>query len=109
MTDKNPKPLNIPYGKFTTTLTVTDLITGETITKNLNIIHTPLPKQSKKPSVRHTSQNFTLDLKDLPNDIGGGAPAPEEPQKNLLLHIILALLISIIVGFMFRKHPIAKP
>lgn len=67
-TEKNPKSFKVRYGKFPITVEVTDTITGEKVIQSLTINHAPIPK---KTSTKKSSSNFTLDLKDVPQDVGG--------------------------------------
>lgn len=66
--DKNPSAMKLEYGSYEILLIATDTITGEVATQSLQIDHKPIPKKAKKPA----SSKYTLDLKDVPQDKGGG-------------------------------------
>jgi hypothetical protein len=91
---ENPPAFSLGYGNFSLILLVTDNITGEVESDVINIQHAPIPKSSKKSS----SQKYTLDIKEVPQDIGGGVvPDIETPfdklWENLLTLFVLSLLL----------------
>ncbi len=65
---ENPTAISLGYGEFTVILFVSDDITGEIHSSTLSVRHTPLPKTAKKSSF---STKYTLDIKEIPEDVGG--------------------------------------
>lgn len=66
--EKNPEAIKLLYGQAEILLIVSDEITQEIITKTLLIDHRAIPKKTKASTKKST---YTLDLKDVPQDIGG--------------------------------------
>ncbi len=97
MTDsKNPANLTLGYGQYDLMLILADGITEEISVVSLHIDHRPIPKALKK-STSVPSSNYTLDLKDVPQDMGGGGATLDKktPLKHLILNlVVLALLAS---------------
>jgi len=66
----------------------------------MQIDHRPIPKKPKKPA----SSNFTLDLKDVPQDIGGGFVLEEStPLQKLGMGLAVLALLSSGVYITMRK------
>lgn len=86
---KNPTATKIPHGDFEVILIATDMITGEIITDSLSIKHTTIPKKTSSRSSSTTK--FTLDIKDAPQDIGGGV-SPE--RKPFWIQAVLVLFLA---------------
>ena len=78
--EKNPKAFDLGYGQYTLILLATDGITGEVTLDTASVIHTTLPKKSSS-----ASKNYTLDLKDIPQDTGGGVLVSGKGGANVLL------------------------
>ncbi len=81
---KNPPSFKIEYGRSVVILATTDNVTGEMVADTLTIRHTPILKKL------HTSPSskYALDLKDVPQDIGGGVLRDHEsPIRRLLLSL----------------------
>lgn len=89
--EKNPGAMKLEYGPYEILLIATDTITGEVATQTLQIDHKPIPKKIKKS----TSSKYTLDLKDVPQDKGGGVVYHE---KDPLLKLLMSLTIVGILG-----------
>ncbi len=65
---KNPGAIKVGYGQHEVLLIMSDALSEESLIQSIQIDHRPIPKKSKKPA----SSNYTLDIKDVPQDIGGG-------------------------------------
>lgn len=66
----------------------------------MQIDHQPIPKKPKKPA----SSNFTLDLKDVPQDIGGGFAIEEStPLQKLTMSLTVLALLSSGVYIVMKK------
>jgi hypothetical protein len=65
---KNPGAIKVGYGQHEALLVMSDAISEESLVQSIQIDHRPIPKKPKKPA----SSNYTLDIKDMPQDIGGG-------------------------------------
>lgn len=89
--EKNPSAMKLEYGSYEILLIATDTITGEVATQSLQIDHKPIPKKAKKPA----SSKYTLDLKDVPQDKGGGVVHDE---RRPLSQLIVSLIILCILG-----------
>lgn len=102
--EKNPLNLKLDYGQYDIMLIMTDGITEEVAIAAMHIDHQAIPRASKK-STGSPSAKYTLDLKDMPQDIGGGGVVPEEqnPLKKLLVSFaILWILASGVYTFRLR-------
>ncbi len=98
---KNPKAFKVWYGTFFVKLTIQDLITGEEIKQEFRIVHAAIPKSSSS-----SSKKFTLDLKDVPEDIWGGLGVEEglSPLQQLALSLsTLSVLWWVAYFVIFRK------
>lgn len=62
---KNPGVIKVGYGQYEILLVMSDAISEESLIRSIQIDHRSIPKKPKKPA----SSNFTLDLKDVPQDI----------------------------------------
>lgn len=98
---KNPPSFKIEYGKTMIILAATDNVTGEIVADTLTIRHTPIPKKSHTPS----SSKYTFDLKDVPQDIGGGVSSVDvENRQKILLLSLLVLIILASSFFILNKY-----
>lgn len=96
--EKNPWALKLSYGQYEIILIVTDHITEETSATSLHIDHQPIPKKPKKAP----SSNYTLDIKDVPPDIGGwGISDTQSPLRWLVWSIVLLLFLASTVYSVF--------
>lgn len=93
---ENPTAISLGYGEFTVILFVSDDITGEIHSSTLSVRHTPLPKTAKKSSF---STKYTLDIKEIPEDVGGWNMVWEkESRETLMYQLVLLFLTS---GFVY--------
>lgn len=100
--EKNPWALKLQFGQHEILLITIDEITGEAVSSSLAIDHQPIPKKSRTSS---KNSKYTLDLKDVPQDIGGGVVLQdgENPIKQLWINILLLFTLSGIV-FLSMKY-----
>lgn len=97
---KNPAAIKLGYGQHEVLMVLSDNISEEIIVKTVRIDHRPIPKKPKKPA----SSNYTLDLKDVPQDIGGGVVIEEgTPLQKLAMSLAVLGLLSGAVYFTMRK------
>lgn len=96
---KNPTSFTVWYWKYEALLIATDTITQEVIVVRLEIVHTPLPKKTPQKA---TSAKYTLDLKDVPQDIWGW-PISETPRNKFIIHILIILSIWSWFIFLYQK------
>ncbi|MBP6921665.1 thermonuclease family protein, partial [Candidatus Gracilibacteria bacterium] len=97
---KNPAAIKLGYGQHEVLMVLSDNISEEIIVKTVRIDHRPIPKKPKKPA----SSNYTLDLKDVPQDIGGGVVIEEgTPLQKLAMSLTVLGLLSGAVYFTMRK------
>lgn len=83
--DKNPSAMKLEYGSYEILLIATDTITGEVATQVLHIDHKPIPKKAKI-----ASSKYMLDLKDVPQDKGGGVVYDErKPLSQLIVSLMI--------------------
>lgn len=89
---KNPPSFKAEFGRSVVILAATDNFTGEMVADTLTIRHTPIPKKSHTPS----SSKYALDLKEVPQDVGGGVSLGdvENPQKILLLSFLVLIILA---------------
>jgi endonuclease YncB( thermonuclease family) len=94
--EKNPLSTKLEYGQYEILLFTYDDITGEIASSIIQIDHRPIPKKAKSSS---KSTKYTLDLKDVPEDIGGGVVLDTDMTlKGLIAQIVLVLILW---GFSF--------
>jgi micrococcal nuclease len=99
---KNPGAIKVGYGQHEVLLVMSDALSEESIIRSIQIDHRPIPKKPKKPSAR--SSKYTLDLKDVPQDIGGGVVVEEStPWEKLVMSLAVLGLLSGAVYFTMRK------
>jgi endonuclease YncB( thermonuclease family) len=97
---KNPGAIKVGYGQHEVLLIMSDAISEESLIQSIQIDHRPIPKKSKKPA----SSNFTLDLKDVPQDIGGGFAVEEStPLQKLTMSLTVLALLSSGVYIVMKK------
>lgn len=97
---KNPGVIKLDYGQHEVLLIASDEITGDIQVLSMQIDHRPIPKKLKKPA----SSNFTLDLKDVPQDIGGGFAVEEStPLQKLTMSLTILALLSSGVYIVMKK------
>jgi len=88
---KNPGAIKVGYGQHEVLLIMSDAISEESLIQSIQIDHRPIPKKSKKPA----SSNYTLDLKDVPQDIGGGFVIEKNtPLQKLVMSLAVLGLLS---------------
>jgi hypothetical protein len=79
---------------------MSDDISEESIIQSIQIDHRPIPKKPKKPA----STKYTLDLKDVPQDIGGGFVIEENtPLQKLAMSLAILGILSGSAYFAMRK------
>lgn len=102
MSDKqNPASFKIEYGRSVIILAATDNVTGEVQADTLTIRHTPIPKKANISS----SSKYALDLKDIPQDVGGGVISEyESPGHKFLLSLVVLLTMSLSVFLFMRAY-----
>lgn len=95
---KNPTAFPVAYGQYEITLTISDQITGEIVSASMKIDHWAIPKRPKKEA---GVAKYTIDLKDVPQDIGGGMAieAEKSPWKDFVVQLTLLGLIGASVLF----------
>lgn len=97
---KNPGAIKVGYGQHEVLLIMLDAISEESLIQSIRIDHRPIPKKPKKPA----SSNYTLDLKDVPQDIGGGFAVEEStPLQKLGMSLAVLSLLSSGVYITMRK------
>lgn|GEM_PF-1326848 len=89
--EKNPLSTKLEYGQYEILLFTYDDITGEIASSIIQIDHRPIPKKAKSSS---KSTKYTLDIKDVPEDIGGGVALDTDMTlKGLIAQIILVFIL----------------
>lgn len=97
---ENPGAIKLDYGQHEVLLVAHDEITGDIQVLSMKIDHRPIPKKPKKPA----SSNFTLDLKDVPQDMGGGFAIVEStPLQKLGMSLTVLVLLSSGVYIVMKK------
>ena len=97
---KNPGAIKVGYGQHEVLLIMSDALSEESLIQSIQIDHRPIPKKSKKPA----SSNYTLDIKDVPQDIGGGFLIEEStPWEKLAMSLAVLGLLSGGVYLSMRK------
>jgi hypothetical protein len=97
---KNPGAIKVGYGQHEVLLIMSDAISEESIVQSIQIDHRPIPKKPKKPA----SSNYTLDIKDMPQDIGGGFVIEENtPWGKLVMSLTVLGLLSGVVYLTMRR------
>ena len=87
----NPLSMKLEYGQYEIILVILDDVTGETTASILRIDHQPIPKKAKSSS---KSTKYTLDLKDVPQDAGGGVAIDADATlEGLIMQILLVLFL----------------
>lgn len=88
---KNPGAIKLDYGEHEVLLIASDEITEDIQVLSMQIDHRPIPKKPKKPA----SSNYTLDIKDVPQDIGGGfVPEERTPLQKLAMSLLILSVMS---------------
>lgn len=101
---ENPTGIELRYGQHSIILVVSDEITGEIQSAILSVVHATIPKTAKKSS---STQKYTLDMKDIPQDIWGWNIVSEKnEQKPLIYHLLVLFLLSwFVYAFLpFKSH-----
>ena len=87
---ENPTAFSLGYGNSTIILVVSDKITEEVQLSTVDIEHKPIPKTAKKAS---PVKKYTLDMKEISDDIGGGNIVSEKNEEKPLIHQLLMLFL----------------
>ncbi len=100
--ERNPGALKLPFGQYEMMLITLDEITGEALSSLLKIDHQPIPKKAKTTS---KSSKYTLDMKDMPQDIGGGVEIQgDSAGQKFIKNLILLVCMSSILFVFFAKN-----
>lgn len=100
---KNPGAIKVWYGQFEVILIMSDDISEESIIQSIHIDHRPIPKKPKKPK-KSASSKYTLDLKDVPQDMGWGFVIEENtPIQKLAMSLAILGILSGGAYFSLRK------
>jgi endonuclease YncB( thermonuclease family) len=99
---ENPTAFSLGYGNSTIILVVSDEITEEVQLSNIDIEHKPIPKTAKKAS---PVKKYTLDMKEVSDDIWGGNIVSEKSEGKPLVHQLLMLFLvsGIFYAFLPKK------
>ncbi|MBP7774068.1 thermonuclease family protein [Candidatus Gracilibacteria bacterium] len=99
---ENPTAFSLGYGNYTIILVISDEITEEVQLLTIDIEHKPIPKTTKKTS---PVKKYTLDMKEISDDIGGGNIVSEKNGEKSLVHQLLTLFLvsGIFYAFLPKK------